>query len=136
MQIFVTEKNGSMKMKYFIIITLIIIISFSCKSDSDSVVSGVPVNHAPVVQDILLNPPSPLTLIGQFVETEMTGVATDADGDSLSYAWSATGGDFYAYPAINRAYWRVNNIGTYIITCIANDGKAIGSKTVTLTVTQ
>ena len=125
-------------MKHFIFITLLLVLSFSCKSDSDSTVNGMPVNHAPVVQDIILNPPSPLILSqgGYGATTEMTAIAIDVDGDSLSYAWSATGGSFYAYPAINRANWSVGNIGTYIITCIANDGKATGSKNVTLTVTQ
>ena len=77
-------------MKRIIFLILLLSLSLSCKNSTDSPENA---NHAPIVHDIILNPPSPLLLplSGEEVATEMSAIATDADGDILSYgAWLET----------------------------------------------
>jgi len=63
---------------------------------------------------------------------EVECVASDADGDSLNYTWSATAGTFSgAGPVVT---WRVPNIpGTYTITVKVADGRG-GEATRQLTI--
>ena len=121
-------------MKHFIIIILLMVLFISCKKCPDCPEN---VNHAPVVQDILSQPKPPLILpqSGGEVATWLTAIAVDEDGDSLSYAWDATSGRLL-YHQLNQVRWEVDTPGLYDIICIANDGKATGSKTITATVTQ
>lgn len=118
-------------MKLFsIFILLFLFVSLSCKdsTNSDGANSG---NHAPVVQDILVNPPSPINI---YTAVDLTAVAVDADGDDLTYLWSSSGGEIFYSTDTNPTNWRSSNAGIYAITCTANDGKSTGSKTINITV--
>lgn len=63
---------------------------------------------------------------------EVECVASDADGDSLTYAWSATAGTFSGTGAVT--YWVAPDIpGTYAITVKVTDGRG-GETTMQLTI--
>lgn len=83
-------------MKSFSIFILVFLfVSLSCKNATDCDCANSE-NHAPVVQDILLNPNPPISInTNVFLEA----VAVDADGDDLTYHWSSSGGnlDFQIY---------------------------------------
>ncbi|MDX9695502.1 MAG: Ig-like domain-containing protein [Bacteroidales bacterium] len=55
--------------------------------------------------------------------------ATDQDGDSLSYSWSATGGSISGYGSTIN-WFAPEFEGDYNITCTANDGKEIDSESI------
>ncbi len=90
-------------------------------SDGTATVTSSPrsinVNTRPVVSDITVSPSSPQT--GQTVT--LTAVATDADGDTLTYEWyiqnvkqSGTGASIT---------WTPSSAGTYTVEVRVSDGK-------------
>lgn len=95
-----------------------------------------PENHAPVINEILANP----STVSAGGLSYLTAVATDKDGDTITYHWSFSGG---YYPGIsgygvttNPTLWRSpDTAGTYTITCIVSDGKDTDSKSISITVT-
>lgn len=96
-----------------------------------------PENYAPVINEILINPPS--VSAGDLVT--LTAVVTDKDGDTITYNWSCAGGNIYIGIPLygtttNPARWRSpDTAGTYTITCIVSDGKDTNSKSISITVT-
>jgi len=95
-----------------------------------------PENYAPVINEILINPPS--VSAGDLVT--LTAVVTDKDGDTITYNWSCSGGSIYIASlygtTTNPARWRSpDTAGTYTITCIVSDGKDTSNKSISITVT-
>lgn len=87
-------------------------------SSSSSSSSSVAVNHAPDVADI--NVPGG-TLYADTVYV-VSAASSDSDGDTLTYAWSSTGGT-WVDPNINPAQWRSPAAaGNYTLTLNVNDG--------------
>jgi len=82
--ILLIKKDYEMRTFYF---TFLIIVFLSCNNNNSPT---EPQNHAPIIQDILLSNPSPKIGSGVYI----SAVATDADGDSLSYYWTCSAGDF------------------------------------------
>ncbi len=93
-------------------------------------------NHAPVINEILTSPST--FNDGDYI---LTAVATDKDGDTITYHWSCSGGEIRtglsAYGiTTNPAIWvSPDTAGTYTITCIVSDGKDTDSKSISITVT-
>jgi hypothetical protein len=81
-----------------------------------------PHNDAPVITDLTAAP----SVIGQAETTVIECVASDPDGDELSYQWSAEQGSTSGQgPTIN---WTAPNAcGDYIVTVTVTDSK--GAKT-------
>ena len=94
-----------------------------CSDDSKSPTE--PQNTSPIVTEIIISPTDPKT----GCEVTCNAIATDEDGDLLTYNWSASGGLFYNLGVGNPIVWIApDQEGTYEISCIVNDGKSIGSK--------
>lgn len=96
----------------------IILTAPGAASSSSSSSSSIAVNHAPDVADI--NVPGG-TLYADTVYT-VSAASSDSDGDTLTYAWSSTGGT-WVDPNINPAQWRSPAAaGNYTLTINVNDG--------------
>jgi len=89
-----------------------------------------PPNHPPIIISLTANPQSPIE-VNQ--STVITCLATDQDGDALTYTWTKTGGTItgsgstitWTAPAI---------VGTYTITCTVSDGELSTTQTLVITV--
>ncbi len=87
-------------------------------TDSTSIEVVKLINHDPVI--LKLNAKPRKIDLGQ--ESELTCLASDPDGDSLSYTWSCTAGTLTSHDSI--AIWQSPGIeGNYYITCQVEDGK-------------
>lgn len=89
-----------------------------------------PHNNAPVVTDLTAAP----SVIGQAETTVIKCVASDPDGDELTYVWSASGGTISESGPIVE--WTAPNAcADYIVTVTVTDSKeAKTSQSVTITV--
>jgi hypothetical protein len=91
-----------------------------------------PPNHTPIIISLTANPQSPIE-VNQ--STVITCLATDQDGDTLTYAWTKTGGTItgsgstitWTAPAI---------VGTYTITCTVSDGELSTTQTLVITLSE
>lgn len=103
--------------------------------DSNSSEDG---NEPPVIEEILVNPSTVEPSRG----AELTAVATDPEGEELSYFWSSdgskieTGLSSYS-TTTNPAQWESpDETGDYEIKCTVGDSESTASKTVTVEVRQ
>ena len=110
-----------------ILIILTSVFNLACDNPTES--SG---NNQPEIREILV---SPLPVkVDEW--TDITAVATDKDGDNLTYFWSTSEGEFFpGKTAINPTLWKVLNAGTHTITCTVSDGKDTASKSISVDVT-
>jgi hypothetical protein len=98
----------------------------------------VPHNNAPVITDLTAAP----SVIGQAETTVIECVASDPDGDSLTYVWSATGGTISpSFPPKSEppgpiVEWTAPNAcADYLVTLTVTDSKgAKTSQSVSITV--
>ena len=80
-------------------------------------------NHPPIISSLTANP----TSVSPGAVSTITCIASDPDGDALSYIWSATGGTISG--SGSQIGWTAPaSTGTYTITCVVSDGKG-GSDT-------
>ena len=88
-------------------------------------------NQSPIIQS---NTASPQTIkTGEI--TQLTCVATDPDGDELTYLWSSEKGIFINGTVGESVPWQApQEPGDYSISIIVNDGKTITEGTVNTTV--
>jgi hypothetical protein len=79
---------------------------------------GVAVNHPPVIDSLTTEP--------QKVKKAMTStikcLASDPDGDELSYTWSANGGNISGEGSV-VTWVAPNTFGTYTIIVTVTDGR-------------
>jgi hypothetical protein len=90
------------------------------KGGQDSETTSITVatgNTAPVISSLTANPES----IEPEATSTLTCIAADADGDALTYIWSATGGSTSGTGSI-VTYTAPSGEGTYTITCSVSDG--------------
>ena len=115
-----------MKAYYFL---FLLIIFLSCNNNNSPT---EPQNNAPVINNILQNTPN--ITVNTWVT--LTAIATDADGDSLSYFWSCSAGIIKDYKTdTNPTEWRSPDVaGEYTVNCTVSDGKETDSKSITITV--
>ena len=98
--------------------------------DSSTVARGG--NHPPVIDQILANPDT--MLINALCSLEV--VASDADGDSLRYQWSANAGTFISGAQDTAATWQAPALpGSYTITVAVSDDDSTVSADKDVTVT-
>ena len=80
-------------------------------------------NKPPVVTGITLTPAG--STIAKNATVTLACVASDADGDSLTYKWAATGGSFDSMDAAS-AMWRAPELtGSFVVTVTVSDGKGL-----------
>ena len=86
-------------------------------------------NNAPAIEEIQfeMNP----TVAGDVIS--VNAVVTDADRGSLTFFWTATGGNF-AVASDNTVRWQAQEEGEYTLTVTVNDGAATARKSRDITV--
>jgi hypothetical protein len=114
-----------MRFTFFIVVIASLFI-WNCEESQE------PGNSAPSIEDILYSPSSPETNSSVTFNT----IATDADGDSLTYNWSALVGSFSSSGIGNPMNWYITEQGEIEITCTVSDGKEIVSKSISVLVAQ
>lgn len=77
-----------------------------------------PKNHVPVISDIVCDP----VRIAVADTVIFTVLASDADGDSLNYMWSASAGVFVDTAAVSVRWIAPAHSGEYVITVRVSDG--------------
>ena len=88
-----------------------------------------PINHSPII--IILTADSSSININQSIT--ITSIATDQDGDTLTYIWTKTGGTISG--SGSSIIWTAPaTTGTYTITCTVSDGDLSDSQSFTVTV--
>ncbi len=81
-------------------------------------------NYYPFIEDIVPN----VSVIRTDMSVTLQAVATDRDGDSLSYVWTTSGGYFVEFME-NKAVWQTPDSVQHVeIKCIVNDGIYIDKK--------
>jgi hypothetical protein len=91
-------------------------------------VKSVGNNNPPYVRDITYETDCPKGFFHDKETYPFTCVATDVDGDELSYTWECDGGTFSGEGA--TAYWTApDEWDTYTISCYATDSKGAKSRT-------
>jgi uncharacterized protein (TIGR02145 family) len=109
-----------MSVKIQIIVTIFLLL-FSCKKE----------NQPPVIQSITESP----SIIKTGETTQLTCVATDADGDQLTYFWSSANGTFPSGTTGADVSWKApGEVGEFSITLEVNDGKHITDGSVNIIV--
>ncbi len=117
-------------MKSFAILLLIgLVLTVGCSKDSNDNGPTGTVNHPPVIQSINASPQE----VARNHSASIVCVATDADRDTLTYAWSTRFGSVSADGA--EADWQAPaEAGTYWVKVIVNDGVALDVDSVQVTV--
>jgi len=77
-----------------------------------------PINHSPTI--IILTADSSSININQSIT--ITSIATDQDGDTLTYIWTKVGGTISGSGSV-ITWIAPSTAGTYAITCIVSDGR-------------
>jgi hypothetical protein len=91
-----------------------------------------PINHSPTIITLTAEPPSPIE-VNQ--STVITCLATDQDGDTLTYGWAKTGGTISG--SGSAIIWTAPATpGTYIITCTVSDGELIDIQAISIVATE
>ena len=119
-------------------IVLFLLIS-GCNKDSESSDGNptAPGNHAPVIQSTTATPSTISSGTAWEIEdyAALSCVATDQDGDTLTYTWSCRMGVFYEGISNGAtAHWWCGTTGDYFINAIASDGRSIAKDSVKVTV--
>jgi hypothetical protein len=122
-------KNQARKRSALAISLLFLIAVGACTPHSNSPVT-VGDNHPPRIESLSAAP----SVISQAETTVIECVASDPDGNSLTYVWSATGGTISQSGPIIR--WTAPNAcADYIVTVTVTNSKgAKTSQSVTITV--
>ena len=117
-------------MKKLIVLLLAMVLTglvfWSCSDDSTT----EPKNSAPVISSLTANP----STVQAGGNATINCVATDADGDALTYTWDTTGGPIIG--SGNSVTWTApQTAGIYKITVTVSDGKAVATRDLDITVT-
>ena len=116
------------------VIVFFIFLFTSCEDCTDCPDNNENINHAPVIQHINVNPPSP---VDTSIWVQINVIAIDEDDEELAYFWSATGGRIYENQInTNPTQWQSNQYGNFVITCTVSDGQETASGTTLITVSQ
>lgn len=77
-------------------------------------------NNAPIISSLIANPSN----VGTNQVTTITCTASDPDDDSLTYAWTKSGGTFVGSTSGAIVTWRApSSSDTYTVVCGVSDGK-------------
>lgn len=114
-------KRIQMRRLFLSLFLLFIVLIMSCQED----VPTESVNNGPEIKSILSSPAS--VKVNETVI--LSCVATDADGDDLSYTWSAAEGNFIDGTFGQSVSWKSpSEEGSFVIQVIVNDGREIDKK--------
>jgi hypothetical protein len=83
-------------------------------------------NHAPEIIDVLI---SPSTNIVKDMVVTFTCIATDADGDQLTYIWLASSGSFESNTGVSVKWTAPDSTALVDVQVLVNDGMVISQKT-------
>jgi len=100
------------------IVNLTATVTNSAGSGSDDLVISWGCNRPPIIDDILLSG-------DLYIESTypISAIATDLDGDILTYSWSTSGGSISS-PGINPTSWLTPSYeGSYSVTVTVDDGR-------------
>lgn len=111
------------------VIVFLIFILFACDSSNNSNDEYQWPNHPPVIEDIVEFPGTR----GIPYSFDLICVASDEDGDSLTYTWDSKGGNFIDFDG-NAAFWVGDSLGSYSVSCLVSDGKATDELEITINV--
>ena len=115
--------NKSLKGTVFILLLVVVVILSGCGG------TAPPINHHPVISGITVDPYS--VDINQ--SAVITCIATDPDGDTLTYIWTNTGGTITG--SGSTVTWTAPaTAGTYTITCTVSDGELIDIQSIPIVV--
>jgi peptidoglycan-associated lipoprotein len=91
-----------------------------------------PANRPPVFNGpIQANPP----VLEPGQSTNLSAPATDPDGDTITYTWSAPAGSFNSQNGMNTIWTAPNQEGNYPLTVTANDGRGgVATNSITIPV--
>jgi len=107
------QSTKSLKLGILALLFVALIIFSGC------VGTAPPINHSSTIISLTSNPPSPIE-INQ--STVITCLASDQDGDTLTYSWTKTGGTITG--SGSTITWTAPSIaGTYTIICTVSDGR-------------
>ncbi len=83
-------------------------------------------NHAPEIADVLM---SPSTNIEKGMVVTFTCIATDADGDQLTYIWQASLGSFESNTGVSVKWTAPDSTVLVTVHVLVNDGMVISQET-------
>ena len=89
-------------------------------------------NSTPSIAEIIYSP----TTVVSSSSVILNAIATDEDGDELTYNWSSPAGSFSNSGVGNPIDWYVTEVGDFEVTCVVNDGKATAETSVIIQVSQ
>lgn len=113
--------------KYFLLIPFITVL-WTCSENKNPSQS---LNSPPVINEIIANPSQPNS--GQIVT--LNAIATDSDGDNLTYNWSVSAGQLDGDGIGNPIQWIAPEFGGEInIICAVSDGKEVAIKNIAIIV--
>jgi hypothetical protein len=88
-------------------------------------------NHAPVIRTITVKPQ---TVIRQDEWSDLMCIATDPDGDSLTYRWFCPEGDFQYRGYHTTRWYPPSREGAWYVTVFVSDGKEMARDSVKVSV--
>ena len=104
---------------YFGILVVLVVVAMAGAACGQEPTPTIPAGNQPPVISSLIAQSQQLYPSGN---TEIQGIAQDADDDQLNFTWAATGGNFSGTGPI--VTWQAPpNYGTYTITVTVDDGK-------------
>lgn len=113
--------------KYLLLIPLMTIL-WTCSENNNPSQSQ---NSPPVINEIIANPSQPKS--GQVVT--LNAIATDSDGDNLTYNWSVSAGQLSGDGIGNPMQWTTPSEGGEInVICVVSDGKEVVVKNIVINV--
>lgn len=114
--------------KYFLLIPFITLV-LTCSENNNLSYSQ---NSPPKINEITVNPSQPIS--GQVVT--LNAIATDSDGDDLTYSWSVSAGQLSSDGIGNPIQWTTSLTGGEInVICVVSDGKEVAIKNILINVT-
>lgn len=118
-------------MKKYLLLIPLIVLFWTCSEDNNPTQSQIQ-NSPPVIHEIIANPSQPQC--GQVVT--LNAIATDSDGDELSYNWSTSAGQLAGNGTGNPIEWTAPSVaGDYTLICIVSDGKEIATANIPIPIT-
>jgi hypothetical protein len=139
----VRGEEGLMSFRTYIDLHIIVVVAcFSILQGCST--STEPGNAPPQVQQIIASQTDVVATSGTYYEQfysqeiSLQAIASDPDGDALTYNWTTTGGQFYLPSGnaltSNPTTIRFVPVGENQVICIVSDGRATASAQTTITV--
>ncbi|MCG5053290.1 MAG: PKD domain-containing protein [Myxococcales bacterium] len=112
--------------------SLAIVLQCQGEEGAGSVAVEAVFNNCPVASDLVVAPRT----VGVGGKLMVSGAASDSDAaDTLTYAWTASGGGTFAATNVGSTSFACAVAGTHELTFTVSDGKCVDSRTVSVTCT-